>query len=54
MGRYLDYGTAAIVVTHVSTVVEVHLLARAAECPPKGTRRFGAPLHRESRSEVIC
>ena len=49
MGRYMDVGVDAILVPNVSTAEQAKSLVRAMEYPPKGTRGFGAPLHRGTR-----
>jgi 2-keto-3-deoxy-L-rhamnonate aldolase RhmA len=49
IGRYLDMGADVIVVPKVSTAEEARTLARAMEYPPRGTRGFGASIHRATR-----
>ncbi len=49
VGRFMDMGADVIVVPNVATAAEAQALVRAMEYPPKGTRGFGAPLHRATR-----
>jgi 4-hydroxy-2-oxoheptanedioate aldolase len=49
VGRYMDVGVDAILVPNVSTAEQAKALVRAMEYPPRGTRGFGAALHRGTR-----
>jgi 4-hydroxy-2-oxoheptanedioate aldolase len=49
IGRYLDMGVDVIIAPNVSNAQQARELVHAMEYPPKGTRGFGAPLHRGIR-----
>lgn len=49
IGRYLDMGADIVVVPNVSTPEEAKELVSATEYPPRGTRGFGASVHRVTR-----
>ena len=49
VGRYLDMGADIIVVPNVSLPEQARALVSAMEYPPRGTRGFGAAVHRVTR-----